>query len=202
MAERGGLWALLSRPWIYEAVQAMFAADRGRLAFVTEHVRPTAGDRILDIGCGTAGILRYLPGVTYIGYEPNPVYVERARAEFGDRGTFHAKLFTASEAASIAPVDIAIVSAVLHHLSDGEAQDLLRLLRGVVKPGGRVVTIDNCYVDGQNPIARLLISLDRGRNVRTPEGYRGLAAATFGTIRGEVSHRAFPPYTFFIMTLS
>jgi SAM-dependent methyltransferase len=195
-----GLRGLLRHPAAYEALQRIMRSGKARERFAAEHIRPKTGDRIIDIGCGPAELLRHLHGVTYVGFDPNPAYIARARRVFGDRGDFHAKLFTADDAARLEPFDIAVVSAVLHHLDDQEARELFALLRKAVKPGGRVITIDNVYIDGQNPIARLLISLDRGRNVRRAEGYQALAAGSFGTLTGDIVHRSFPPYTLFIMT--
>jgi hypothetical protein len=87
-------------------------------------------------------------------------------------------------------------------MNDREADALFSLLGRITKPGGRVVTFDNAYVPYQNPIARLLISLDRGRNVRAPEAYAALARPYFDDVRGTVHHTRVPPYTYWIMTAS
>ncbi|MEB3983923.1 class I SAM-dependent methyltransferase [Mycobacterium sp. 663a-19] len=196
-----GLYAALSRPTLYETVQRLMGpADSSRRHFVQHFVRPQPGDRVLDIGCGPAHLLAHLPDVEYIGWEPNAAYVAKARKAYGDSGTFNVGLFGPQQARELAPVDIAIVSAVLHHMDDAQASELFILLRQVLKPGGRVITLDNVFVERQNPIARLLISLDRGRHVRSPAGYEALARGAFAHVQGTVVARAFPPYTFFFMT--
>jgi SAM-dependent methyltransferase len=143
-----------------------------------------------------------MPDVTYVGFDPNPAYIERAKRAFGNRASFFAKHYEPSDVASLPRFDIVILSAVLHHLDDDEARELIDLSRRSLKPGGRLVTLDNVFVPDQHPIARLLISMDRGQNVRSPEGYRALVESAFPTVEGVVVPKAFPPYTYFIMTAS
>jgi SAM-dependent methyltransferase len=191
-----GLYAALRNPAMYETVQRLMGpANKQRSNFAEQFVRAKPGDRVLDIGCGPAHLRAHLPEVEYIGWEPNAAYVAKARKIYGDRGSFNVGFFGPAQAQDLAPVDIAIVSAVLHHMDDAQAGELFALLRQVVKPGGRVVTLDNVFVERQNPIARLLISLDRGRHVRSP-----LARGAFEDVRGTVVPQSFPPYTYFYMT--
>jgi SAM-dependent methyltransferase len=197
-----GLRGLLARPKLYIALQRLMGPEKDWRSFVETYIRPRPGDRVLDVGCGPGELLRYMPNVTYVGFDPNPVYIERAQRTFGERATFFAKYYQESDVARLPPFDLAVLSAVLHHMDDDEARHLFELLRRSLKPGGRVVTLDNVFVPNQNPIARLLISMDRGRNVRDSEGYRALARDFFERIDGVVVTKAFPPYTYYIMTLS
>jgi SAM-dependent methyltransferase len=200
---RTGAWELLRKPAVYEAVQRLFGARHGREFFVRNYLRPSPGDRVLDIGCGTARLARDLGRVKYVGFEPNPAYVEQGRQENRDLDvTLHAGLLDEAAARRLEPVDLVVVSAVLHHLDDGQARELFDLLALVTKPTARIATIDPVLVRGQNPVARMLVRMDRGRSVRTPDGYATLVTGGFGVVRGEVLERRWPPYTLWMMECS
>nr|WP_244966758.1 class I SAM-dependent methyltransferase [Trinickia soli] len=174
-------------------------AHKGRTEFATRFVEPRAGDRVLDIGCGTGDLLAYLPDVQYTGYDISEQYIEAARKRFGTRGTFHCRLLTSTELETLPLFDIALAVGLLHHIEDDEARDLIRMTKRALKPGGRLITIDPCLADGQNPIARWLVKADRGQNVRERDGYLSLATDCFSRTRAAVAHRSWIPYTHCIM---
>lgn len=195
-----GLHAILSKPAIYNLFQNAMGAVRVRRDFVRDFVKPTKNIRILDIGCGTAEILHCLPEDSeYWGYDISPQYIEAARERFGSRGRFHCGFLDREALLSMPKFDVVLAVGVLHHLSDHEANSLFALANEALKDEGRMVTLDPCFANGQNPIARYLIGKDRGQNVREAEGYRALAAGSFSKIRGVLRHRAWIPYTHWIM---
>jgi SAM-dependent methyltransferase len=192
--------SVLSHPWIYDSFQNIMGARSGRRDFSTNFVRAYPGSRLLDLGCGTAQILDYLPeGVDYWGYDINPEYIAAAQTKFGGKGRFACRLLEESEMARILPFDIVLAIGLLHHLDDDTARNVLRLARLGLKPGGRFVSIDPVFVADQNPIARVLISRDRGQNVRDAEDYLALARHEFHLVEGMVRHRIWIPYTHWIM---
>lgn len=198
-----GVRAVLSHPVAYEAFQRFMGAKRRREWIVHDLIRPFPGMRILDLGCGPAEILDSLPAdVAYTGYDMSAEYIEAAKAKFGARGTFHCRLLEEAEAATLEPFDVVMGIGVLHHLDDGTARQFMTLARAGLKPGGRVLTLDACYVPKQNPIARFIISKDRGQHVRDEAGYRALAEGIFTGVAGAVKHWAWIPYTHWSMECS
>ena len=71
--------------------------------------------------------------------------------------------------------DLAPANGVVHHLDDDQALALYRLARSALKPGGRFVSFDGAFVDGQSAVARMFLRNDRGRHVRRAEDYERLA---------------------------
>lgn len=197
-----GVRAVLSHPAVYSAFQYLMGARSGWIRLMRDHVQASPGDLMLDIGCGPGDALRYLPAVRYWGYDVSAEYIERARARFGDRGDFFCKIFDESDVEALPRVDIALLSGVLHHLGDDDARNLFLLLRKAVKPGGRVVCVDPCFAPGQNLFARLLISNDRGCDVRDAAGYARLAEGVFESVNARVRHKAWIPYTHCYMVCS
>lgn len=192
-----GPHALLSSSRFYRSFQAIMGAHAVRTDFVREYIRPAAGHNILDVGCGTADILDYLPAdIRYWGFDISDRYIRHARIRHGGRGCFTAAEFTLEQARLLPPIDIAIATGLLHHLDDTVAVSLLTLIAQVLRPGGRLVTLDGVLTTDQNPLARGLILLDRGRHVRTLEGYRALFTSAFSSAQLEIRHRRWIPYTY------
>jgi len=163
---------------------------------VAESIHPRDRNTILDIGCGTANIAKFLPqDITYIGFDISSAYIDRARKRHPNRGPFFDRLFTAKELPSLPRFDIAIATNLLHHLDDNEALDLFQLVKTALKPDGRFITIDPCRITPQNRVARFIIDRDRGCNVREPAEYEHLAMSAFPNVRTEVKHRTWIPYT-------
>ncbi|MEA2559046.1 MAG: hypothetical protein QOH06_550 [Acidobacteriota bacterium] len=195
-----GLYRLLERAGVYERFQRALGARTIRQHFVKEILRPFPGARVLDIGCGTGSLLDDLPAdVHYTGYDFNPRYIADAERRHGSRGRFFVAR-VGEEPPFEGGFDFAVAKGILHHLNDFDAGRLIRDAHGHLRAGGCLVTSDPVFHPGQSPIARFLISRDRGRRVRTPEGYRALLAACFPEIEERlVTDLLTVPYSHFML---
>ena len=192
-----GLRSILSTPFFYDLFQSGIGAGRARRVLSTEFLRTSPNDVVVDVGCGTAEIIPHLaPGIRYHGYDLSTIYIQQAKARFGDRGTFTCADITAMPADEVPPCDVALSFGVLHHLDDEGARSLLNNLYERLAPHGRLVTIDPAFENGQSRIASALISKDRGRNVRTSQGYTALMPDRFREVETTVRHDLLRiPYT-------
>lgn len=190
-----GIRSLLSHPKIYSAFQYLMGAKKGWSLYVNTYVRPKSGDVILDIGCGPADVLEYLPNVEYWGFDISEDYINKAKRKYSEKGKFFSHMLSISDVEQMPKFDLVIACGVLHHVDDKTTYDLLKLAYSALKPGGRFVTVDPCFASDQNPLARFIISKDRGQNVRDQLGYKSLALAVFSEVVVTVKHKVWIPYT-------
>jgi SAM-dependent methyltransferase len=183
-----GVRAVLAHSAIYTLFQGMVGANRMQREIVRTYLRPSTGARVLDIGCGPATILDYMSGISYVGLDLSQDYIDMARMRYGDRATFYA-----CDAAELATridesFDLILACGLLHHLDDEPASTLLADARKLLKANGRLITVDGSWVKGQSLIAKILLSWDRGRNIRSPEAYGALARQSFGHVQADIRH--------------
>jgi len=197
----GGIYRILERPVIYDRLMRLLGGPAARKRFVDEFVRPVDGAKLLDIGCGTGVLLDDLPsGIVYVGVDLNDAYIESARRRYGGRGEFFTARAGDAFAGGRSDFDLVVAMALLHHLEDDEAHRLLDSVSRLLRPGGAFVAIDPTLHERQAVTARVLVSLDRGRRVRSPQGYRALIETHFPDIEERVLTDLLPiPYSHYVV---
>ena len=199
--DTSGIKALLSTPSMYDLAQILMGAHANRVWLQREFIRAQTGDRILDVGCGTAAILSVLPDVDYTGFDISKPYIASAQKRWGDRGQFHAQLLNDEVIEGLDKFDLILATGLLHHLDDDEAHALFKTLSKGLKQNGRIITVDGTYIPDQRFLSRFIIQQDRGKSVRSPEGYLALARDHFPTLKGHLVERQWIPYTYWIMQI-
>jgi SAM-dependent methyltransferase len=185
---------------VYRAFQSA-VGGRALVEYLDRYLKPTPGTRVLDIGCGPAGILRLLdPSIQYTGVDLSEAYIVNARRRFGARGRFVHSSVTDFVLSEPGEFDLVMANGVLHHLNDEEAVDLLRIAAAALRAGGRLVTIDGCYTTDQSRAARWVVSRDRGKHVRAAPAFAALARRHFVEVDEAVRHDLLRiPYSHLIM---
>lgn len=194
------VWQGLSFSLGYRTFGALIGANGFRSTYVKQYVRPRAGDKVLDIGCGPGDILGYFPSVNYIGFDTNAEYIQAARKRFGQRGSFHQQAITRELVGSFSNCDLVMANGLLHHLGDNECLALFELAHAALKNGGRLITLDGVFAPHQSRLARYLVSRDRGRFVRTEREYVALGQQVFANIKPHILNGQLRiPYTHLVM---
>jgi ubiquinone/menaquinone biosynthesis C-methylase UbiE len=113
-----------------------------------DQAAPRAGERVLEIGCGTGNLMllakEQQPGAAVVGLDPDLSALALARRKARrrnvelqlDRG-YADELPYADDS-----VDVVLSSFMLHHLPDGERQQAAREVHRVLRPGGRLHVVD------------------------------------------------------------
>jgi 2-polyprenyl-3-methyl-5-hydroxy-6-metoxy-1,4-benzoquinol methylase len=161
---------------------------RSTKEYLAQEINALAGHRVLDIGCGTATILNFLPGVSYFGIDSNPNYIAKASHAFGRQGNFRCISVDDLTGESAEKFDRILLLGVLHHLTDQQIQSLVAVIKELLSENGRLITYDGVFVPKQNPIARLLLKLDRGRYVRSEQDYLSLLSTVLSVSHSHVRH--------------
>lgn len=192
------LRSALEFDFVYRTFQSMIGSS-ARARLVETYVRPQQGDRILDIGCGPADVLNHLDQVEYVGVDVHPNYIRAASRRYGSKGEFHC-LPVGESLTQFGKFDLVLAIGLLHHLDDSEATTLLEVASRAIKPEGRLITLDGCFLQQQNWIARTLLNCDRGRFVRQYSEYLALAKTSFLEVRCSTRHDLMRlPYSHLIM---
>ena len=192
MQDDNGLKKILASSWAYTLFKRALGNRRAYEWMNREFWRVQPGQKVVDIGCGPGIVLRFLPeDIEYVGFDVSEEYIRHAReAHAGNpRRTFlvgNSEAFVKQLPESMADADLVLINGVLHHLDDDEALTALRLARACLRPGGRLVSYENCLLRSQAPLARWIVSKDRGRNLRYESEWKVLFSKVFASFETHV----------------
>ena len=192
-----GIYSLLSNTFFYSLVQRVMSGTSFRKKIVKKYITKH-NVKVLDIGCGPAEILDTLPEIKYYGFDINPIYINSAKKKYENKGKFFCKKFTNKNTKYLPKFDHVLLLGVLHHLSDQEINKLMPNIKKVLKRKGNIITLDNIFINKQNFIAKFLIQMDKGENVRSKKGYLNILKNHFKKINSKIYHQKFIPYTWFV----
>ncbi len=65
-----------------------------------------------------------------------------------------------------------------------------------------MISLDNIFIKNKNIIAKKLIDLDRGKNVRSKSQYINILNKNFKHIKSRIYNQKFIPYTWYVAKCS
>jgi SAM-dependent methyltransferase len=184
---------------VYAKLMNFLLGGNTYTTLVSEYIKPTNGCAVLDVGCGPAAILDFLPSVKYVGLDHNPKYIAAATKKFGAKGTFICAGVDQLNDHGLQTFDRIIILGVMHHLDDQQLTQLMMQLKDRLNSEGVLITFDGAYEDKQNFIAKALARNDRGKFVRTRDQYLEFVSLAFNVERADLHHDLLRvPYTHLI----
>lgn len=183
-----GFYQLVTNPAFYGRFQQFMGAENAKNRFVEEWLVPNENSDILDVGCGTANIIKYLTYRSYLGIDHNSAHISHARAEHYKDATFVVGTLPANTSLIKGLFHRIICTGFLHHLSDDKVVDLLAALKPKLADGGFVAIREPVFLKEQRLIARWMKKLDSGQHIRTIDGYRSLFVPSKFRVEDKISH--------------
>ena len=196
------IYNLINNPLIYKIIQSVMSGTSFRNSIIKKNITKS-NLKILDIGCGPAQIIEHLPQCDYYGYDIDQRSIQYAKKKYYQKNFhFYCKKFNKTELKKLPKFDFIIFFGILHHLSNKEVYEILKLCKKIMKKNSKLLTEDPILLENQNVIAKFLIKKDRGLNVRDKQEYINLLKKHFKKIKNKVTHQYFIPYTWFTTVCS
>ena len=190
----------MAHPKIYLFCQGILGAIRARRVAMAEYVQFSKGDRILDIGCGPGYVSQYFKDTQYVGFDTENSYIDYANRKYGHLGSFYCSEFDDEASTQFEAFDIVIMNGLLHHLPDKAVEELLLRARRVLKPQGRLVSLDCYYDEEQSFLIKKMLGSDRGKFIRKKEDYIALVSKVFESVAARIrDDLLFVPYPIIIL---
>lgn len=194
--------ALLSIPLVYSAFQNLVGANKLRRFYADIHLRAKPNMKVLDIGCGPADILNFLPSLDYTGLDLSEPYITAAKKKHHSNNTFLCADVNHLIETIMGKFDLIMAIGLLHHLDDQTVKTLISSVHKLLANGGRFVTIDGCYTEKQSILTKFMLNNDRGKFVRSEPDYIKLVSSTGLSVKSHIYHSLLNiPYTHIVMEL-
>lgn len=182
--DSGWLKNLLSISQVYDFFQHTILGGRQARAWLARTFwKSKAGERIVDIGCGSGAVLDFLPRDSdYLGIDISERYIGTARKKYSGNRTFFlgtAQDFLSQDDSRLNNTDLVLLNGLLHHLPDDQATEVLEISKQLLKPGGRLVCLEATYLARQTRLSKWIVSTDRGRFIRSEQEWKRLVGQTF-----------------------
>lgn len=198
-----GIRKILEIPQMYNLKGKIFGGENYRRNHA-KNLQIKEGDKILDIGCGTSNILKYLPqNIEYHGIDMEEEYIKFCIEKYGHRASFYCERVGDYERKEWENYfDCINIHGLLHHLTDDDCNHILNLASIYVNDQGTVVTVDSVFHKNQNKIDKWFVSRDRGQNIKSPKEYINMASKFFDKVDHKiVNDHIRIPYSIFIMRM-
>jgi ubiquinone/menaquinone biosynthesis C-methylase UbiE len=196
---------LAGRPVLFNALRRLIEADyvslkraiKNEFSLEGGKEEGSAGERILDVPCGTGEFSMLFPSDSYHGLDISKQYIDYARKKY-DKKYFCRD----ARKTGFGPhyFDKILMLGFLHHLDDSEVNSVLKEVKRILKPDGMLLMIEDAPTSSRwNIIGSFLQRLDIGSNIRTAVEYKSILSRYFLILRYYHVKSGFWDYSVFVL---
>ena len=153
---------IFDQPFFYEKVRA-FLIGGHPFRKTLDLLDAQSTEVILDVGCGPGHMAEKIRFKNYIGFDNDPRSIEVALRRKVSNAVFTQQDIADYDFGQVKP-EKAILSGVLHHLSDSDALYVLKILARTVS---KWIVTDDPIRARYHFVNNILCSLDRGEHIRS-----------------------------------
>lgn len=151
---------ILNLPFFYNLRQIVAGNQQLTRNFIINNYNKYNCNSVLDVGCGTGDFASLFSVKEYLGIDYNSQYIAYAKNKYPHRFICDDVLIHRFQNLSF---DASLLISTLHHFSDDEIK---KIFTQITLLTNKIIIIVDLNPD-TSPIKKLLISLDRGKYVRT-----------------------------------
>ncbi len=187
MNKTTGIWYnLFDFPAVYNSVRSGLLFGKGKMfRKLLEGVALQEGETVLDVGSGP-GELSQLFKREYTGVDFSKNYITYAKKRYPEKKFFQGNVLdlTIPEKS----YDIVLLASFIHHFSDEEVEKILKNMYLVARK--RIVILEPCP-QKLNPIAWILLRMDRGAHIRSVDSQKQFLEKYFNLEKVSTFHSGF-----------
>jgi ubiquinone/menaquinone biosynthesis C-methylase UbiE len=174
---------LFNNPLMYKFFQTLISRKSTLEMIEIEIINAPDSTSVLDFGCGLGHHSKSFNNQIYLGIEPTESCIQvanrfYARQNVQFRVGDHKTLAEYQDAS----FDLVLAMGVIHHMNDNDYKEFITEANRLLKPGGRLVTLDPVLHDSQRRISKWVVSKDRGEWVRGQSDYLTTLKNSFSDI--------------------
>jgi len=182
-------------PWVFNLTGYILeAAFKAQKDFVKIEVNNTRN--VLEIGCGTGRYAKFFKKDAYIGVDITPKFINYAKR----KSNYDFRIMDIRKLSfKNGSFDKVFSIGVLHHLNERDLLKTLQEVKRVLKPGGKLLVMEDIPIPKSNLVGHLLQKFDRGASIRAIKQYASLFSDFFYVGKQYFMRSGFWEYCVFIL---